>query len=175
MDALLRRWRSSYGDSPLHLLTLLGCFSLVGYVLSELGPVHLWNQHDWWKSIIVWFVGAVVVHDAILFPLYALANRSVAEAWTVVRGRLPEGKPVLQSLNYVRLPLMGSGLLLLVYFPGIFKRGPRSFRAATGLTQAPYLGRWLLLCAVMFVVSALAYAVRWRYVSRRELAPVHEP
>jgi len=30
----------------------------------------------WWQSILVWFLGAVVLHDLVLFPLYALADRA---------------------------------------------------------------------------------------------------
>jgi hypothetical protein len=47
-----------------------------------------------------------------------------------------------------------------MFLPGIIKQGAPTFRAATGLTQDVFLGRWLLLTAVMFGMSAIVYAVR---------------
>ena len=35
----------------------------------------LWNPGTWWQSIAVWFAAAVVGHDLVLFPLYALVDR----------------------------------------------------------------------------------------------------
>ena len=51
-------------------------------------------------------------------------------------------------------------LLLLIFLPGIIEQGAPTYRAATGLTQAPYLSRWLLLTAAFYLASALCYAVR---------------
>ena len=61
--------------------------------------------------------------------------------------------------NYLRTPALGSGLSLLM-FPGIIKQCAATYLAATGQTQQPFLGRWLLLTAVMFIASALLYAFR---------------
>jgi hypothetical protein len=36
--AALRSWRHLYGENPLHLLAMVGCFALVGYVVSFLYP-----------------------------------------------------------------------------------------------------------------------------------------
>lgn len=149
-----------YGAHPLQLLVLLGCFALVGYVVSVLGPRALWNPASWWQSILVWFVGAILVHDLVLFPLYALADRSLAAGWRALTGRGRAGGPTVSSVNYLRLPALGSALLFLLFFPGIVRQGRQSYLAATGQTQEPFLGRWLLLTAVLFGVSAVAYAVR---------------
>lgn len=153
---MLSRFRKFYGAHPLHLLALLASFALVGYVISVLGPAGLWNTDVWWQSILVWFVGAVVLHDLVLFPLYALADRSLARL--VHRGR--RGASRVPVVNYVRIPVLASGLLLLVFFPGIIAQGTDTYRAATGQTQDPFLGRWLLAVGVIFALSALAYAVR---------------
>ena len=69
-------------------------------------------------------------------------------------------------LNYVRVPALGAGLTLLVFLPGIIKQGAPTFRAATGLTQDVFLGRWLLLTAAMFAISAVIYAIRLATVDR---------
>jgi hypothetical protein len=62
---------------------------------------------------------------------------------------------------------MGAALTLLVFLPGIIQQGAPTYEAATGQTQQPFLGRWLLLTAAMFGVSAIAYATRLVRVRRR--------
>jgi hypothetical protein len=100
-------------------------------------------------TMLLWFVAAIVVHDLLLFPLYAGTDR------LLVRFR---------AVNYLRAPLAGAALTFLLFLPGIIRQGQPTFQAATGLDQQPYLGRWLLLCAVFFAVSGLVYLVRraWR-------------
>ena len=74
-------------------------------------------------------------------------------------------------LNYVRIPLMGSALTLLVFLPGIIQQGAPTYIAATGQTQEPFLGRWLLLTAAMFAASAVAYGVRLALARRVRPTP----
>lgn len=141
------RW---YGADPLHLIALIACFALAGYAGLKLLSGDL-------IGILVWFVGAAVIHDLVLFPLYAVADRSTQ---AVVRRRSVT-TPRVPWVNYVRVPAMLSGLLLLVWFPLIFRLvGP--YRATTGLSQEPYLGRWLAVTAFFFLVSAFAFALRLR-------------
>jgi hypothetical protein len=126
------------------LLVLLACFALAGYAGSFLlGDPAVFR-------VLAWFVGAAVVHDLVLFPLYALGDR--------VLERLPRRRVPL--VNHVRVPLLGAGLTFLVFLPGIIRQGEATHLAATGLDQAPYLGRWLGLVAAMVALSALVYAVR---------------
>lgn len=95
--------------------------------------------------MLIWFAAAIVAHDLMLFPLYAGADRLLARS------------PVV---NYLRVPLLASGLTLLLFLPGIIRQGGPSHLAATGLDQQPYLARWLLLCAAFFALSGLVYLVR---------------
>lgn len=74
------------------------------------------------------------------------------------------------SVNYVRVPALLSGLLLLVFAPGILRRGGQAFGRASGLDQSPDLGRWLAITAVLFLGSAVVYAVR-----RGSRRPAHRP
>jgi hypothetical protein len=69
-------------------------------------------------------------------------------------------------VNHIRVPVLASALTFLVFLPGIIKQGAPTFRAATGLTQDVFLGRWLLLTAAMFAVSAVVYAIRLATVDR---------
>jgi hypothetical protein len=167
------RWRAfarRIGANPLQLLSLLGALALVGYVLSVLGTKQLWNPSVWWQSILVWFLGAIVFHDVLLFPLYAVADRSLVEGWRAATGRAHRREPLVAPINYVRIPIMGSGLLFLLFFPGIVQQGKGAYLRATGLTQAPFLDRWLLLSGSMFLLGAVLYAVRVGRSARRSVA-----
>ncbi|OBF54542.1 hypothetical protein A5787_05015 [Mycobacterium sp. 852002-50816_SCH5313054-b] len=154
MTGLPTRFAAVYGSRPLHLLTMLSGFALMGYVLATFKPATLWNSGVWWQSIVVWLAAAVIAHDLLLFPLYALADRLLS-----LRTR-HSGQPKVSARNHIRVPALGAGLTLLIFLPGIIQQGAPTYHAATGQTQQPFLGRWLLLTAVMFAVSALCYAAR---------------
>ena len=147
------RFRRFYGASPLHLLALLGCFALAGYAALQIsrGPLPVRTA--------VWFLGAVLLHDLVLFPLYALADRSLL---ALVRRRRRDTAAPSNTVNYVRVPVVLSGVLLLVFAPVILRHSEVAYRAATGLDQSPYLGRWLAISAALFLGSALLYAVNQR-------------
>ncbi|WP_063628931.1 hypothetical protein [Amycolatopsis taiwanensis] len=170
MHTVIARIRSFYGQRPLHLLVLLGCFALAGYA-----ALHAATDPAW-PIMLAWFLAAVIGHDLVLFPLYALADRSLA----ALTRRLPARRaatrtPLVSPLNYLRVPALGVGLTFLLFLPGIIEQGAPTYLAATGQTQQPYLARWLLLSAAMFGVSAVAYTLALRRASapsRRALAPV---
>lgn len=141
------RW---YGEGPLHLLLLLASFALAGYAGVRL------LAGDW-LAVLVWFVGAALVHDLLLVPLYGLVDRAVQAAL---------GRRHRSWTAFVRVPLFLSGLLLLVWFPLISGRVVR-YESATGLPAEVFLGRWLLLTAVLFAGSAGWLLVRTLRLRRR--------
>ena len=148
---MIARFRRLYGASPLHLLSLLGCFAVAAFVALQIsrGPLPLRTA--------IWFVGAVVLHDLVLFPLYALCDRSVSELFR----RGPRDDRITSStINYVRVPTLLSGLLLLVFTPVIFRRGEGPYFRASGLDLSPFLGRWLAISGLLFLGSALIFALR---------------
>ncbi|OBJ08789.1 hypothetical protein [Mycobacterium sp. 1465703.0] len=154
-----------YGSHPLHLLTMIAGFALLGYVIAVIKPVTLWNPHVWWQSIIVWFAAAIIAHDLVLFPVYASLDRLLSR--NRAQPQLERAGARVPVLNYFRVPTLGASLTLLVFLPGIIKQGAATYRAATGQTQEPFLGRWLLLTAAMFAISAAIYAVRVAVLCRR--------
>jgi hypothetical protein len=162
VSRLLSRYRAFYGAHPLHLLTMLAGFAVLGYVVVTVTPEALWNPRVWWQSIAVWFAVAIIAHDLVLFPLYALADRLL----TIPAGRWKR-RPRVPALNYIRLPLLASALTFLVFLPDIIEQGAPTYQAATGQTQEPFLGRWLLLTAAMFGASAVLYAIRLARIRRR--------
>jgi hypothetical protein len=154
LPARVRRFLRWYGAGPLHLLTMAGCFALAGYAAAELLPNNA-------VGIPVWFVGAVIGHDLILMPLYTLADRSVL---AVFRHR-PLNLPAVPWINYLRVPAALSGLLLLIWFPLIF-RLPSRFPVTTTLSLDPYLWHWLAVTGALFLLSATALALRLGTVRR---------
>lgn len=144
---MARGWRRFYGAHPLHLLALLGCFGLSGYAALQAsrGPLPGW--------MLLWFVGAVIGHDLVLYPLYALADRSLAAG--LHRRRAAHSVHEPGWANYLRVPALLFGLLLLMFWPLITRHSEPSYRFATGLGTELYLGRWLLVSGIAFLLSAL--------------------
>ncbi|MFF4347335.1 hypothetical protein [Streptomyces sp. NPDC001530] len=137
--------------SPLHILLLACSFALAAYAGVQL-------LADDWFAVALWFVGAAVLHDLVLVPLYAGADRAVTGALGAVGRR--------EWTLYVRVPAALSALLLLVWFPLISGQVADHYRSATGLSGDDFLARWLLITAVLFGGSALLLVLRlWR--SRR--------
>jgi len=148
-------WRGRYGASPLHLLSLLACFALSAYAALQVtgNPAAV--------RIGLWFLGAVIAHDLVLFPFYALADRSLTGLRRHRVAAPAQAKvPARGTVNYLRAPALLSGLLLLVFFPLILRRSEGPYGAASGLDEAPYLHRWLLITAALFLGSAVVLAVR---------------
>jgi len=137
------RLRPVYGAGPLHLLSHVAALALAAYAFTRIFA----GGQPW--NVVLWFAGALLLHDAIAFPLYTALNR-------LALGR------ARRSVNHVRVPALLSGCAFVVYFPLILGLGDGRYERATALSQDVYLGRWLLLSGAMFAVSALLYAVRAR-------------
>lgn len=132
-----------YGSRPRHLAAVLLAFALGAY-----GWVRI-AQHGHLRDVVIWFVGAILAHDIVLFPLYRLAYE-VAR-----RSRVP-------ALAHLVVPAAASGLLLGVWLPLILQPGRSAarFKAITGVSSDPYLARWALITAGLFAASAAVYAAR---------------
>ncbi len=163
----IRHW---YGANPLHLLALLAAFALAGYAVR--GVI----EAGQFRGFAIWFAVAIVGHDLLLFPLYSLADLSVQRLlpWGASRGRssrpaatAPGAVPGPPVINYVRIPVAFSLLLLLAFFPLILGLSEPEYHRASGLTTQPYLWRWLAVTGVLFTASAVTYALRWRRASSR--------
>ena len=150
--------RRRYGAGPLQLLSLLSCFAWAGYVVTRVlaGPEGL--------RILVWFAGAAIAHDLFLWPLYALVDMTAVAA----ARRHPDRFPKVPWTNHLRVPAVLSAVMLAVSFPLVFHLSEPAYHAASGRTEAPYLGRWLLLTAAAFGLSAVLYALRMGHAMARE-------
>jgi len=136
-----KRFTDFYGAHPAHLLVLLVSLALAAYAGAFLlGDPAL-------PTILLWFVGAVIAHVFVVFPLYTLADLGLRQ--------LP-----VRIVNHLRLPLLGAGLTFVMFLPSIVRQGEATHMAATSLSQQPYLGRWLWLVLAMFATSGLTYVLR---------------
>lgn len=147
--------------SPLQIALLVCSFTLVGYAGLRL------LAGDWF-GVALWVVGAALLHDLVLVPLYSAADRVLLAALGVAgwRGRA----------GYVRVPAALSLLLLLVWFPLISGAMDARYRSATGLSASGFLPHWLLITAALFAGSALLLAgsaLRVRRAANRRPPAAH--
>ena len=70
-------------------------------------------------------------------------------------------------LNFVRIPVIFSLLLLLTFFPMILGLSAPELHRASGLGTGPYVWRWLGVTGAMFAISAVTYALGTRRTARR--------
>ena len=73
----------------------------------------------------------------------------------------------VRAINHIRFPLVISGVMFLTTFPLILGRSETNYVRLSGDEYPDYLGRWLLIVAVLFGVSAVSYAVRLRLDATR--------
>jgi len=147
-------FRAHYGESPLHLLGALASFAIVGA-----GVAGWFNEPVVsLKYILIWFAGAAVAHDLLLLPIYSALDRLAAMRRRRHPGAGDRAVPPRPGGHvYVRVPVMLSGLLLLVFAPEILRLGNATYHVASGQHQNVYLVRYLLIVAALFTLSALAY------------------
>ncbi len=133
------------------LLALLASFAVAGYA-----GVRLLAGNP--TGVGAWFVGSAVVHDLVLFPLYA----GLDAALVMLLRRRPALATVagVPWLNYLRVPAVVSGVLLLVWSPLILRLPTATYFDASGLSAQPFLPRWLAVTAVLFAISAATLVLR---------------
>ncbi|MFI5763401.1 hypothetical protein ACIA8F_20990 [Streptomyces sp. NPDC051563] len=143
-------FRRRYGASPLHLLLTLACFALALYA-----GIRLLKGDT--MGVVIWFVGAALLHDLVLLPAYSVTDRA-AQA---LLGTAPaeNGGRQRPSVNHLRVPAFIAGVLFLVWWPLILQQGGH-YTASTGLSADGFLARWLLITAGLFLASAIVLLVR---------------
>ncbi|MCY0939212.1 hypothetical protein OTB74_34590, partial [Streptomyces sp. H34-S4] len=138
-------WSGVYGASPLHLLLTLASFALVLYA-----GIRLLKGDT--MGVVLWFVGAALLHDLVLLPLYSVTDR-VAQLLCRAGPSSREAAP-RPGVNHLRVPAFIAGALFLVWFPLILEQGGH-YTASTGLSPDGFLDRWLLITAARFLGSAI--------------------
>ena len=132
-----------YGSGPLHLLGHVLLLLLAGYAVVQVFAL------DDTAGILLWLAGAVLLHDAVLWPLYAGADGLGSR----VLGR---------AIPYVRVPLALSLVLGLAFLATVSGKGEGGYARASGLGWDGYAVRWLAVSAVLFALSLAVYLLRGR-------------
>lgn len=153
----MERFRRLYGrDGPGHLLAMLLTYAITGYAVWALFQ----NPKPW--TVLLWLGLAIVVHDFVFLPLYTALYRLARR----LGGAGPDRRRRVIALQHVAVPFMVSFLVLLAALPLIMTLSPANYRPTTGMTQEPYLERWLVFTGALLLLSALAYVVRVRRATR---------
>lgn len=149
-----------YGRSPIHLLGVIFCYGLAFYAGTKLfSNVSLW--------IALAFPAGIALHDFVLFPLYRKANQKLTD---IQLERDRKGKTSQRWINHIRVPVVISFILLMLYFPLILRLNADQRPLNTGLSVDSYLYRWLFVTAALAAGSALAFFLR----KRKAHAPAHK-
>ena len=144
--------RRLYGAHPAHAVVLL-----VSLIPAALAVGQLLDERP--LDVGRWLIGSALVHDGLLLPLYVLADAALVALWRRRPGRVA-------WLNFVRIPVAVSGLMLLLFSPVILRQA-ESYEFKTGRSIDEYFGRWLLLSAILAGISAAWYLTRLAIVRRR--------
>lgn len=150
----MRRFRYEYGARPAHLVAVLLAAALAWFALTQVLRGFEPN------SVLVYLGGAIIVHDLVLFPVYSLVGLALFVALRAPRAAEPADRRRLLALNHLRVPALLSALLFVVWFPLILGLSERRYFGASGRTTDAYMGRWLLITAGLFALSALVFAIR---------------
>lgn len=140
-----------YGASAGHLVAHLAAFVLIAWAVLQLSDVGGATR------ILLWFVGAVVIHDVLVLPLYSGADRGAQGVATVLDRA---GSARVRVINHLRVPAALSAVTLLTFAPLIFGRGDAALERTSGIDPSGYGLRWVLLTLALFAGSAVVYAVR---------------
>jgi hypothetical protein len=138
-----------YGASPVHLAAHAAAFALAGWAVLQVVDARSAG------NVLLWFAGAVLLHDLLVLPAYSLLDRLAAHA---VPGR---------AVNHVRIPAALSALLFAVWFPTILGRNDASFGRVAGVVREDVLIHWLALSAALFAGSAAVWLLRGRRAAAR--------
>jgi hypothetical protein len=146
------RFRRRYGASPLHLLA-----HLAGFAIAALALDRIFSGGDV-KEVLMWYLGFAIVHDLVFVPAYSGVDRLFRAA--TARLPLPRGSTAVPVINHVRAPALISGVLLIVYLPLISGRSDGEYFALSGHHLTHYVRNWVLITGVLFLGSAVVYAIR---------------
>ena len=157
-------FRRLYGSHPLHLIGHLVMFFVAGWAINQI--LGGGNAINW----LAWFIGAALLHDLVLLPVYSLVDRGLERGThrRSLRAAHADREPSRSPVNYIRVPAAIAGILLLVYFPVILGYSSTNFRNDTGHALTGSARNWLLVSAGLFICSGLVYLVR---VLRRPGSP----
>lgn len=149
---MISLWKRLYGASPLHLLGQLVAFAVAVYAFEHIIDIRSTDN----TNLFVWFIAGALLHDLIFVPVYLILD-------LITRlGIQDHALRNVRLINHIRVPVAIAGVTFLTTFSLILGKNKGPFLRTAAVEQPDYVGRWLLICAIAFGVSAVAYAVRMR-------------
>ncbi len=140
--------RRIYGAPWYHLVLHLALFAALIWTIGKVKDIRAAD------NVLVWFVGALILHDLLLVPVYSGLDKLAQRLDGPRRGSR------VQLVNHLRVPAALSAMLFLG-FPGlILGKSDANLARLTGLTPSGYALRWALICGALFAVSAVVYVLR---------------
>jgi hypothetical protein len=130
---------------------MLACFAIAAYAL-----IRVQDQGELAVTVFI-FAAALVLHDLIGWPVYTWVDRL---AQRISGRRSSRRPPEVPWINHLRVPAFISGVLLIIAFPLIAQMKHSYYAAVTGVSETAYLTHWLLVTAVLFILSAVLYLIR---------------
>jgi hypothetical protein len=130
---------------------MLACFAIAAYAL-----IRIKDQGELAVTVVI-FAAALVLHDFIGWPIYTWADRL---AQKISGRRASRRRPEVPWINHLRVPVFISGALLIIAFPLIAQMKHSYYAAVSGVSETAYLTHWLLVTAVLFMLSAVLYIIR---------------
>ena len=143
----MSRFRRLYGAGPWNLLGHAIVIGIAAYALSIMFRAPFAPRP---LNLVCWLLGGAIIHDLVFLPAYSAVN--VAATKLVFKGST--------SINYLRVPVILSGILFLAFLPRITNRQPQNFERALGHAPPDYLSRWLLVTALLFAAAGVIWSVR---------------
>ncbi|HUJ64543.1 MAG TPA: hypothetical protein VLX59_03330 [Acidimicrobiales bacterium] len=146
------KWiQKRYGAHPVHLLLMLACLAIAAYALTRIR-----DQGELAVTVVI-FTAALVLHDFVGWPIYTWLDRLAQR----ISPRQPDRRRrEVPWINHLRAPAFISGVLLIIAFPLIAQLKHSYYAAVSGVSESAYLTHWLLVTALLFIVSAAIYLVR---------------
>jgi len=155
------RLRRAYGARMLHLAGMLAVLGIAAYAIAQVA-----GRPDF-RQMVIWFLGAVVLHDIVLLPAYSAANRAIGAAGPVRR----RSARAVAALNHLRAPVALAGLLFLLFWPSILQKAEPGFLTNVDYGTDPFPDRWIWASVVLVGVSLVLLAVS---LARRRGGPRDE-
>lgn len=154
---MISAWKKVYGASPLHLLGQIIAFAIAAYAYLQIIDVTSTDN----LNLLIWFFAGALLHDMIFVPIYLILD-------LIARlGIRDHALRNVRAINHIRFPVAICGVMFLTLFPLILQKSKPNYFRLSGNALPDYLGRWLLIVAVVFGVSAVSYAVRLRLDATR--------
>ena len=156
--------RRHYGAGPFHLAGAVCCLAVAGYAVTRV------LGQGGWPAIFLWFAACIVLHDLIGWPIYTATDRFLTRYQhrrAATMAMAPTGTPsngpdrrIVPWVNHVRFPVVISGLLLVMFFPLVLRLSNNTYESLVGFNENAYLTNWLVVTAVLCVVSVVLYVAR---------------